>query len=468
MISKRWFSTVLVLSLILLLPDRETHAQTKPPTPVEQRANDVLKLMKPDAGEYEKYFSKAFLTQVSPEKLTAVFNYYSTTLGRCLKVEAVSLAGPLTGTFTFTFEKNATVPANIALDATEPHLIASFWLGNPVSQEAPAVAGEKKEFKERELKFAGAGGLTLYGTFLLPLNAASKVPGVLLLPGSGATDRNGNQPPLLVTDLLKQIAERLAKEGYASLRFDKRSAVRYAKSWPTEVTKQNDFFSWDSFVGDAKAGLANLQAQPEVDGQRVVVAGHSEGGTIAVQIAHDLQGTKAAPAGLILLSTPGRTGSAILREQIAASLKRNSVPAEQARLCTYYVDLAIDQLQKTGTIPPNAPAGLGLEYLFPASAAKLLQVELAFEPASLLSAYTGPVLVVQGEKDIQISAARDTPLLSTALKQRQQGASEVLFVKSASHNLKTVGDENADPGLAGPVAPGVLDTIVLWLRKDLH
>lgn len=453
--------------LLLLLTAQIGWAQTTTPSPVEQRANDVLNLMKPGAGEYDKFFSKSLLAQLPAKQLSVIFTYYSTTLGRCLKVEPTNLAGPLTGTFTFIFEKDVKVPANIQVDSAEPHLIISFWLGSPVGSK-PSVPDEKREFNERELTFAGVGGLNLNGTLLWPINAKGKVPGVLLLPGSGPTDRNGNQPPLVVTDVLKQVAERLAKEGYASLRFDKRAAGGYAKFWPTDVTKQNDFFAWDSFVGDAKAGLAALRAQPEVDGKRVLVAGHSEGGMIAVQVAHDLQGTANGLAGLILLSTPGRSGALVLREQISASLKRNGINAEQTRLYFAYVDLAIDQIEKAGTIPQNPPPGLGLEYLFPASAAKLLQVELAFDPATILPDFSGPVLVVQGEKDIQISAVRDAPLLAAALKRRKQGKAEVFLAPAASHNLKRVENENTEPGFAGPVVPAVLDKIAAWLRGNFQ
>ena len=52
-------------------------------------------------------------------------------------------------------------------------------------------------------------GLILRGTFLLPEAAKGRVPGVLLLSGSGPTDRNGNQLPAIASDLLEQIAERL-------------------------------------------------------------------------------------------------------------------------------------------------------------------------------------------------------------------------------------------------------------------
>jgi len=145
------------------------------------------------------------------------------------------------------------------------------------------------KFTEREVTFAGHGGFQLHGTLVAPATKG-KVPGILLLPGSGPSDRNGNQPPGLITDLLKQIAERLAADGYASLRFDKRAAHGYAGSWPKDIAGLNDFFSWDSFVGDARAGFEFLKSQPEVNPKQTVIAGHSEGATIAMQVVHDFEG----------------------------------------------------------------------------------------------------------------------------------------------------------------------------------
>ena len=74
-----------------------------------------------------------------------------------------------------------------------------------------------------EVTFRGEGGLELRGTLTRPEgDSASGLPAVLLLPGSGPTDRDGNARPYVVTDLLKQIAERLASEprfiGYSIFR----------------------------------------------------------------------------------------------------------------------------------------------------------------------------------------------------------------------------------------------------------
>ena len=322
-----------------------------------------------------------------------------------------------------------------------------------------------RRFTEREVTFAGAGGLQLRGTLVLPLGARGKVPGVLLLAGSGPSDRNGNQPPRLVTDLLKQIAERLGDDGYASLRFDKRATRGYAGGWPKDVPALNDFFSWDNFVGDARGGLDFLKSQPEINAKQTVVAGHSEGAIIAMQVVHDLEGRPNAPAGLILLSSPGRTLGAILPEQVYASLKRSNVTGDAAKPYEDYLTRAIDQVIKNGTAPPNPPQGLGP--LFNPTALKLLQVEFAFDPATILSTYSGPVLVIQGEKDVQISATKDFPALQTALKQRKKGTYKAVTVLSASHNLKRVENENVEPGFAGPVVPNALDTISDWLKQTL-
>ncbi|HUI55630.1 MAG TPA: hypothetical protein VLY04_11700, partial [Bryobacteraceae bacterium] len=244
------------------------------------------------------------------------------------------------------------------------------------------VTSAQQTQPDQEVSFPGAGGLTLHGTLLVPVAKQDKAVGVLLLPGSGPTDRNGNQPPALLSDLLKQIAERLAGEGYVSLRFDKRAARTYAPDWPKDAAEQADFFSWDAFLGDAKAGLRYLQSQAEVDPLRTIVLGHSEGALIAMQIGADLANKAGAPAGLILLSVPGRTGAVILREQVSANLKRAGLAADAVRPYTDYVDLAITQILRDGSVPPNPPAGLGA--LFPRSAIKLLQVELRLDPAKVL------------------------------------------------------------------------------------
>src|SRR3954469_15427996 len=73
--------------------------------------------------------------------------------------------------------------------------------------QVDAQTSTPAKFLEREVTFSGAGGFQLRGTLTSPAGVKGKVPGVLFLSGSGPTDRNGNAPPTVITDLEKQIAE---------------------------------------------------------------------------------------------------------------------------------------------------------------------------------------------------------------------------------------------------------------------
>src|SRR4051812_10735559 len=182
-----------------------------------------------------------------------------------------------------------------------------------VARSAPAA--------EREVQFEGAGGVRLSGTLLLPEAPTHPVPAVVLVAGSGPTDRNGNQPPLLWTGLLKQTADLLARGGVASLRYDKRGVGR-SGAVPKGAEALADFVQWDNFVGDVVAACDALRRQPEVDPARVALLGHSEGGLLVMDATLRLQEAGRAPAAVVLASTPGRPLGMLLREQLDAAFNR--------------------------------------------------------------------------------------------------------------------------------------------------
>jgi pimeloyl-ACP methyl ester carboxylesterase len=313
-----------------------------------------------------------------------------------------------------------------------------------------------------EVTFKGAGGMNLKGVVSVP-TATAPVPGVLLLPGSGPTDRSGNQPPALITNLLKEIAERLEKEGFATMRFDKRAAHVYSAVWPKTLPLMNDFFVWENFVGDARAALKHLADQPGVDKKRLIVLGHSEGGLIAAQIAADTVGTADSPAALILMATAGRRLDIVVREQVTASLNRSGLSAEIQKPYLDYMEKAITQIKADATVPPNPPAGMA--GLFNESASKLMRSYFTLEPTELLAKFVGPVLIVQGEQDIQVLATKDTPALEKALKARSKGTVETVLVPGASHNFKKVTDPQKEMGIAGSVVEPTLSKIVEFVKR---
>ncbi len=307
---------------------------------------------------------------------------------------------------------------------------------------------------ERAVEFTGAGGLTLRGTFTAPANA-SNARGLLLLPGSGPTDRDGNQPPALKTDLLKQVAAYLAGKGIATLRFDKRAAHVHAPDWPKGEKAINDFFGWEMFVGDAAAALKYLKVQKEVNRVQTGILGHSEGGLIALQLAHDLSGSE-RPWALVLMGTPARPMADVIREQVSEALKAQSVPQAVYEEYMAHVERSIRQLTESATVPDDLPAGL--QPLFNKGVAKLLQSYFKLDPLALAKGFGGPVLVMNGVFDNQVSAEKDARALFGAVG----GRGRLMLVPGASHNFKSV-SALRDLGFEGPVVPDTLEGLAAWL-----
>lgn len=348
------------------------------------------------------------------------------------------------------------IPSSLLRSVPVPALLMAALAVLPSAPAArPALPGEE------EVTFAGAGGLELHGTLVLPPGAQGRVPALLLLPGSGPTDRNGNQPPLLVTDVLRQVADALSEVGVASLRFDKRAAHVHAADWPADLEAQLDFFSYESFVGDARAALEWLAARPEVDAERVGVVGHSEGGLFALQLARE-RGERDLATPIVLLATAGRRLDDVVREQITDLLALQRAGAETTAEYLGLLDQAMEAI-RAGEPIPELPAGLAP--LFPPSALRLLEAYFTVDPAELAPWTLGPALVLNGTLDSQISPDRDALRLARALGERPDGC-HLSIVPGASHNLKAVA-KRTDPGFTGPVLPAVLEAITGWARAEL-
>ncbi len=314
-------------------------------------------------------------------------------------------------------------------------------------------------YTEKPVTFIGVGGAVLAGTLTLPAHSGPPaVPGLVLIAGSGPTDRNGNSGSVQ-TDLLRQIAQRLASEGIASLRYDKRGVGGSAMS-PADQAHLADYVAWENFVGDAAAALHDLQQQPGIDARRTGFLGHSEGGLVALQAAGQISAAQ-SPSLLVLMSTAGRPFDVVVNEQLVRILKlQGATPAQTDYFLSKNREIAA-AVERTGVVPDDVPAGLAA--LYPAYAGKFLRGDQLADPAKLAAQFSGPVLVLQGQKDVQVSAERDTPALKAALSSRAHGAFQISLIPNASHNLKLVTSE-ADPGLAGPVAPEALSALCGWLH----
>ncbi len=316
---------------------------------------------------------------------------------------------------------------------------------------------------ESEVAFEGAGKLKLFGTLTMPANSAGKkLPAMLLLPGSGPTDRNGNQMPSLTTNVLRQISDSLAANGIASLRFDKRATQLYRDTWPKKMDEIAEFFKWENFVDDATSGYRYLTLQSGIDSKRVGIIGHSEGAEIALQIGSNLSKTSEVPAAIITLGGAGRPMGPILVEQISRIMDKQQLPLAVKKQYLANLQEVIDQVKKDGTYPTGILPGL--KALFNPSTPKIMHSYCAIDPTNLAKAYPGPVLLINGAHDSQVSPERDTPLLKDALKSRPSGTVEMLIVPDASHNLKSTTAGN-DDAFEGPVSSVALDKIKQFLKK---
>jgi fermentation-respiration switch protein FrsA (DUF1100 family) len=155
----------------------------------------------------------------------------------------------------------------------------------------------------------------------------------------------------------------------------------------------------------------------------------------------------------------------ILHEQISLRLDIQKVLPPTKKVYMEYLDKATAQVAKTGTFPENPPPGL--DSLFNATTAKLMQSYCSIDPSQLARNYNGPVLLVNGRDDQQVSPERDTPLLKEALQSRSKGSVVVLIVPDASHNLKSTANGNKDQ-FDGPVVPLAMTAIKQFLTQQLH
>jgi pimeloyl-ACP methyl ester carboxylesterase len=158
---------------------------------------------------------------------------------------------------------------------------------------------------QTEIHAPGPNG-SLTGTVLTP--DFTKGPVVLVVPGSGPIDRDGNASNAVRASTYRLLAEGLATHGIASVRIDKRGLYgsRAAVSDPNSVTIGD-------YADDVKTWISVIRRRTAAP--CVWVLGHSEGGLVALAAAQ----TASDLCGLILVSTAGRPLGAVLREQLRAN-----------------------------------------------------------------------------------------------------------------------------------------------------
>lgn len=282
----------------------------------------------------------------------------------------------------------------------------------------------------------------LEGTFT---NAGKGAPVLVMIPGSGPTDRDGNNPLGVTSATYRLLAEALASKGVSSIRIDKRGMFgsKAAIPDPNKVTIA-------AYADDARQWAKRARA---LTGNRCAwLAGHSEGALVALAAGQDRRDL----CGVIAISGMGRPFGTVLREQLKAN------PANAALLGP--ADKALAELEAGRPVDPSAlPAPLAP--LFSAAVQPFVMDLLRHDSAKLAASLDLPLLIVHGDQDIQVSMA-DARALAAA-----QPKAKLVVVPGVNHVLKAVKGEGrsanlatyADPSL--PVSPRVVEAIGGFVRS---
>lgn len=278
----------------------------------------------------------------------------------------------------------------------------------------------------------------LHGTLLGPSETRAAA---LIIAGSGPTDRDGNSPLGVSASSYRLLAEGLAARGVATVRTDKRGVGESAAALASEAGLR-----FTDYADDARAWAAETARRT---GQPCAwLIGHSEGALVALTAASR---DDEAICGLVLLSGAGRPIGAVLREQLAT--------APEPFLSQALAILAeLEAGRPVAEVPPQLAA------LFRPSVQPYMISWLPLDPAAMVAAWDGPVMIGHGTTDIQVSVADAEALAAArpdATLRLWDGVNHLLKIAPADRAANAATYRNPDL----PLAPGVVEDVAGFILQ---
>ncbi len=278
-------------------------------------------------------------------------------------------------------------------------------------------------------------GIDVPATLTLPVptgegHVKNLFPAVIMVAGSGPTDRNWNTPLIPGTNgSAALLAGVLAEAGFIVLRYDKLASGPHGKE---NAERLKGRIRMQSHLDELAGGVRLLAARDDVDASHIFGLGNSEG---CLHVLHyQVQAATLPFAGLILTAPPARAVGALAHAQIAAQLA--AVPGGDPMLSAYdaaMADFVADRPVNVDASLPESLRNLILSITYPGNLpfARELWVADSLEPLSKVSA---PVLIVIGKKDIQVDWQADGALLESFA--REHANIKIVYPENANHVLK--------------------------------
>lgn len=297
------------------------------------------------------------------------------------------------------------------------------------------TAEEQDEFVSVETDFG-----TLYGELELP-EGEGPYPVVLIIPGSGPTDRNGNSSVLPgKNDSLKLLAEELASHGIASVRYDKRGAGKNQEAAIPEADTRFDYF-----IDDAIAWIQLLKSDDRFG--KVGVIGHSQGSLVGMSAA-----AQEGADVMISIAGAGQTIDKVLKDQLKEGLTETQLEE---------FETVFARLKQGETVEDVSQE---LYAVFRPSIQPFLSSWVQYDPTEEIQKLDMPVLLINGTSDIQVSEEE------ARILQEAKPDAELLIIDGMNHVLKEV-PEGQEQNMESyykpelPLADGLINGIMNFLQE---
>lgn len=294
-------------------------------------------------------------------------------------------------------------------------------------------------------------GFNLGGSISKPTTAKGPLPALILIAGSGPTDRDETVAGIPV---FGQIARELVNAGFVVVRYDKRG-VGQSGGRAESVTIAD-------YAEDARQVLLWLEKRKEVDKNRIGVVGHSEGALVALLLAGRERNKVGA---LSLIAGPSTDGNTVVLEQQKLMLEKMPIDdAQRAERVALQekINTAVMTGKGWNDIPPAARKVADTPWFYSF---------LTFKPEKAIEDTRQPILIVQGELDTQVQPYHADKLAELARARKIKTEVEVVKVPGINHLLvpAKTGEvaEYASLGADARVSTQVTSAIATFMTKAL-